>query len=317
MFDEEMVEEFKIEAFELLDEGEANLLAIDRGEDFLTQYNNVFRVFHSLKGGAGMLGLEEVQKHTHYLENLLEKCKESGQMTKPYIDYFLLGIDCSRQLLNGQSIQFDYADPGESAAAPANVDREEVEKRVTKAQSSKGLVYIVDDEEDIREILGDLVDDAGFSFREFEDGQLAFQALKEGQDQPVCVLLDMTMPRMSGLDLLREIQKINPDLPVIFISGNLSKSDVIDSINYGVFSVLEKPFQPAHVIANLNNAAQKFLTTKLINRSIKFMFYQFSDLDEFLKSQGKEEIREVMRTEMESLITLKNELKNLGKAGKS
>ena len=104
---------------------------------------------------------------------------------------------------------------------------------------------------------------------------------------------------------------------MIFISGNLSKSDVIDSINYGVFSVLEKPFQPAHVIANLNNAAQKFLTTKLINRSIKFMFYQFSDLDEFLKSQGKEEIREVMRTEMESLITLKNELKNLGKAGKS
>ncbi|MEC9283803.1 MAG: response regulator [Bdellovibrionota bacterium] len=316
MFDEEMVEEFKIEAFELLDEGEANLLAIDRGEDFLSQYNNVFRVFHSLKGGAGMLGMEEVQKHTHYLENLLEKCKEAGQMTKPYIDYFLSGIDGSRHLLNGESIDFDYTDPGEGAAA-VSVDREEIQKRVNKAQSSKGLVYIVDDEEDIREILGDLVDDAGFSYREFEDGQLAFQALKEAQDQPVCVLLDMTMPRMSGLDLLREIQKINPDLPVIFISGNLSKSDVIDSISYGVFSVLEKPFQPAHVIANLNNAAQKYLTTKLINRSIKFMFYQFSDLDDFLKSQGKEEIREVMRTEMESLITLKNELKNLGKAGKS
>lgn len=309
MFDEAMIEEFRIEALELLEEGEVGLLAIDKGGDFIQHYNGIFRVFHSLKGGAGMLGMEELQRHTHYLENLLEKCKESGQMEKAYVDYFLRGVDAARSLLHGDAVDFDYTDPGERTSASSSPVRPVIASPV----KSKGLVYIVDDEEDIRDILSDLVEEAGFSFRCFGDGQQAFDALAAKTDEPVCVLLDMTMPRMSGLELLEEIQKINPDLPVIFISGNLSKVDVIESVAYGIFAVLEKPFQPSQVIANLNNAAQKYLTTKLLHRSIKFMFYQFSDLDDFLKSQGKEEIRRVMRSELENLLTLRNELQKINR----
>lgn len=315
MFDESMIEEFKVEAYDMLDEGESNLLALDRGESFTEQYNNIFRVFHSLKGGAGMLGMEEVQKHTHYLENLLEKCKEKGEMTKEYIDYFLAGIDATRVLMEGGEINFDYADPSEAKVEVP--DKEAIAEKVETKKASKGLVYIVDDEPEIREILAELVEDAEFSSREFGDGEEAFAALREKEDEPVCVLLDMTMPNMSGMALLREVQKINPELPVIFISGNLSKADVIEAIRYGVFAVLEKPFQPAHVVTNLNNAAKKYMTQKLLNRSIKFMFYQFSDLDEYLKSQGKDEIRRVLKDEIEGLIEMKNLLKGMDMEEKS
>lgn len=316
MFDEEMLEEFKIEAFDMLEEGEANLLNLDKGAEFESEYNNIFRVFHSLKGGAGMLGMEEVQKHTHFLENLLEKCKEKGEMPKEYIDYFLSGIDATRGLLNGETVDFDYSDPGESTPAVPAVDKTAVEEKV-QHKMNNGLVYIVDDESDIREILSELVEDAGYSYREFEDGEKAFEALRSGEDDPVSILLDMTMPNMSGLDLLREVQKINPDIPVIFISGNLSKNDVIESVRYGVFSVLEKPFQPAHVIANLTNASKRYKIQKLLNRSIKFMFYQFSDLDDFLKEQGKHEVRSVLKSEIEALLEMKNELRGLGATEKS
>lgn len=314
MFDEEMLEEFKIEAYEMLDQGEANLLALDKGESFTEQYNNIFRVFHSLKGGAGMLGMEEVQKHTHYLENLLEKCKEIGSMEKEYIDYFLSGIDVTRDLLEGKEVDFDYSDPAEAKVEVPNIEK--IEEKV--AQKSLGdVVYVVDDEEGIRDILVELVEEAGFRAREFEDGEQAFSALREKSDEPVSILLDMTMPNMSGMDLLREVQKINAELPVIFISGNLNKSDVIEAIRYGVFAVLEKPFQPGHVVSNLSNAAQRYKVQKLLNRSIKFMFYQFSDLDQFLKEQGKEEIRRTLRTEIEGLVEMKNSLKGMKSEEKS
>ena len=108
MFDDEMIEEFKVEASDILMEGEAALLDISKGQNFSQKYNELFRAFHSIKGGAGMLGLEEVQKHTHFLENLLQEFADSENMQEVAIDYFLKGIDATRQLLDGESISFSY-----------------------------------------------------------------------------------------------------------------------------------------------------------------------------------------------------------------
>ena len=74
----EEIREFKNEALELLDEAEQSLLSLEKGGDFSKTYAAVFRVFHSLKGGAGMLGLQELQSHRTPARKPLSRVQESS-----------------------------------------------------------------------------------------------------------------------------------------------------------------------------------------------------------------------------------------------
>lgn len=318
MFDDEMIEEFKVEAFELLEEAERDLLALDRGDDFEQNYNSCFRVFHSLKGGAGMLGMEALQAHTHFLENLLEKRKAEQSFPKVYIDYFLAGIDAARSLLNGEAVDFQLYDPGEGQEQSVSGTKNEAEVKVEiqhEEALEENLVYVVDDEPYIVELLSEIVTDNGLNAKGFENGLKAFEEIKKakGKNKPKCILLDLTMPEMSGMEFLKEVQQIDPFLPVIFISGNLEKNDVIKAIEYGVYAVLEKPFNPNQVRTLLTNAVLKYETMNLLDRSIKFMFYQFSDLDKFLEQAGKEDVRQAMSQELKQLLDHRKKLKGVSK----
>ena len=116
-FTDQEIEEFKTEARELLDQGEKGLLALDGGGTFREHFDAIFRAFHNLKGAAGMMELGALQAHTHELESLFMRFKDADSLPKPYISLFLRGIDASRSILNGQTIQFDYSVKEEAAAA--------------------------------------------------------------------------------------------------------------------------------------------------------------------------------------------------------
>lgn len=120
-FSEAEFEEFKTEAFELLDAAEKSLLALDQGADFKVEYDSIFRSFHSVKGAAGMLELVKLQAHTHRLESLLVSLKSQDQMSKAHIGLFLKGLDATRALLHGEDIELNYdvaSDSGSQAAVP-------------------------------------------------------------------------------------------------------------------------------------------------------------------------------------------------------
>ena len=104
--DIEELEEFKVEAFEMLDESEDNLLNLEQGTDFKPNYDSLFRVFHSIKGASGMLGLLDLQKHMHHLEHLLSQVKEQSILSKELSSYLLEGVDGARSLLNLSQIEF-------------------------------------------------------------------------------------------------------------------------------------------------------------------------------------------------------------------
>ncbi len=102
---EEELAEFKLEAMELLDAAEKCFLNLDQGGALAGgNYDSIFRSFHSLKGTAGMLELNKLQAHMHELENKFILCKEQKALTKDQIDYFLVGCDNSRKIMDGQSI---------------------------------------------------------------------------------------------------------------------------------------------------------------------------------------------------------------------
>ena len=113
-FSAEEIEEFKTEALELLDTAEKSLLALDQGAEFQSAFDAVFRGFHNLKGGTGMMELHKLQAHTHELENILMGLKAGPIIPKEYISLFLRGIDAARTLLDGGKVNFDF-----SVAPPA------------------------------------------------------------------------------------------------------------------------------------------------------------------------------------------------------
>lgn len=102
------------------------------------------------------------------------------------------------------------------------------------------LVSVVDDDESVRESLPDLLKEFGFSAQAFPSAQ-AF--LSSGSfHETRCLILDIAMPGMSGLDLQLELQRRGQIIPVIFISGQKDEDIRERALRQGATSFLHKPF---------------------------------------------------------------------------
>ena len=82
-----------------------------------------------------------------------------------------------------------------------------------------GTVLLVEDEEMVRNMAAAMLKRLGFSVLEAKDGVEAVEVFRKHQDEILCVLSDLTMPRMNGWETLTALRKIKPDLPVILASG--------------------------------------------------------------------------------------------------
>ncbi len=107
-YSEQEMEEFKAEAFELLDVAEKSLLALDQGANFQPAFDAIFRCFHNVKGGCGMMELTQLQALTHELETIFMRFKGSTGIPKEYINMFLRGIDAARAMFADPTIVFNF-----------------------------------------------------------------------------------------------------------------------------------------------------------------------------------------------------------------
>lgn len=100
-------------------------------------------------------------------------------------------------------------------------------------------VLIVDDDPAIRQALELLMDSAGFAPRSFASGREFLDT--SPPKGPACVLLDLRMPDMSGLDVQQQLRRQNPDLPVIFLTGNGDVPAAVRALKYGALDFFQKP----------------------------------------------------------------------------
>lgn len=115
-------------------------------------------------------------------------------------------------------------------------------------------VFIVDDDEGVRTSLGILLDSVGYR-------PVAFASAREfleryDPDQPGCLLLDIRMPDMSGMDLQRELAARAIFLPVIFITGHGDVAMAVDAMKNGAFDFLQKPFGHQELLARIGPALE-------------------------------------------------------------
>jgi two-component system, NtrC family, nitrogen regulation response regulator NtrX len=115
-------------------------------------------------------------------------------------------------------------------------------------------VLIVDDEPNLRRMLGSLLRAEGYRVLEAESGRGALLEIRA--NAPDAVLLDLMMPGESGLDVLPRVLEAAPDLPVLMMSGQASLSDAVRATRLGAFHFLEKPLTPEAVLLTLRSALE-------------------------------------------------------------
>lgn len=136
-------------------------------------------------------------------------------------------------------------------------------------------ILVVDDEKDIREIIQDILMDENHVVEIAADARQANEMLE--RFNPELVLLDIWMPDMDGISLLKKWQETKKDLPVIMISGHGNVETAVEAIQLGAYDFLEKPLSTAKLLVTVNRALEKAALIKE-NRVLKKQGKPLSDI---------------------------------------
>jgi len=106
-------------------------------------------------------------------------------------------------------------------------------------------ILVVDDEPNLRRVLSAQLERDGYDVHTAEDGEQALTILKENHID--LVITDLRMPRIDGMELLRRVQKIDTDLPVVMITAHGTVDNAVEALKTGAFDYLTKPFDQVEV----------------------------------------------------------------------
>ncbi|MGE5270979.1 MAG: response regulator [Thiohalocapsa sp.] len=109
-------------------------------------------------------------------------------------------------------------------------------------------IIVVDDEPDLRRLVRYVLEDAGHTVIEFVDGRGAIEHLK--RESADLLITDIFMPNFEGLETIRMVRTLRPELPILAISGLLNeRSDYLGvAARFGADATLRKPFEPSELI---------------------------------------------------------------------
>lgn len=128
----------------------------------------------------------------------------------------------------------------------------------------KKKLFILDDDHDILDALKDYLENDETELILESDSETAFDRIKA--ERPHVAIMDITFPKKSGLEVLREIKGLIPSMQVIMTTGYQSTQYAIEAMKYGAYDYLTKPFD----MAKLENLVNKAFQNALLNRSVYY-----------------------------------------------
>ena len=115
-------------------------------------------------------------------------------------------------------------------------------------------VFIVDDDDGVRDALQILLESMGIQVANFDSVQTFLDAYDPGR--PGCLVLDVRLPRFSGLELQEHLSRQNVSIPIIFISGHGNVSMAVRTMKAGAVDFLEKPFDDQMLLDSIQRAIE-------------------------------------------------------------
>jgi len=117
------------------------------------------------------------------------------------------------------------------------------------------MVFVIDDDESIREALKSLIRSVGLSVETFASAQDFLQSSRP--DVPSCLILDVRMPGLSGLDLQRDLAEAHIHIPIIFITGHGDIPMSVRAMKAGAVEFLTKPFRDQDLLDAIQQALER------------------------------------------------------------
>ena len=118
------------------------------------------------------------------------------------------------------------------------------------------IVWVVDDDDSIRWVLNRAFEKAGFTTRDFANGELLLDALKSAQ-QPHVIVSDIRMPGTDGFDVLSEVNARFENLPIVIMTAHSDLETTVTSFERGAFEYVAKPFDIDDIVATVRRAANQ------------------------------------------------------------
>ncbi len=134
--------------------------------------------------------------------------------------------------------------------------RPRAERIAETLPNAGGTILIVDDDINVRKVTSHLVEGLGFRTLEAADGAEALRIYREHASRILCVLMDLTMPRLDGEETFRELRKLQPDVRVLLMSGYNEQDAIARFVGKGLAGFIQKPF----MIEELEKQLQRLLS---------------------------------------------------------
>ena len=166
-------------------------------------------------------------------------------------------------------------------------------------------ILIIDDEKAIRKTLSEILSFEGYKIDEAGDGE---EGLKRFTDKSYdLVLCDIKMPKLDGIEFLDRAKAVNPDIPIIMISGHGNIDTAVEAVKKGAYDYISKPPDLNRLLITIRNAMDKnqlVAETKVLKRKVSKVQEMIGESDPMLKI--KETIEKVAPTEARIMITGEN-----------
>lgn len=219
------------------------------GETYETADGNAFdAVCEFININSGLFASELSKKEVDFeLEPTFAYKKQSIEG-----DFYILPIYIENRKIN---LIIAVNSPVDFGQTPFSYTTED-DTVYTASENSKGTILIVDDSRMSRKMLRAILEDDGYSIiAEAGDGEQAIEAYK--QHTPDLVTLDITMPKMDGIDALKKLLEMDPSAKAIMITAAGQQSKLITALKCGAKKFITKPFEKEEVITNVNEVMNK------------------------------------------------------------
>ena len=125
---------------------------------------------------------------------------------------------------------------------------------------TESLVFVIDDQDSVRHALAEMLSVFGFRVEAFDSAATFLQALDSAQRG--CIVADVRMPGMDGIELVRELARRKIALPIVLISGHADVMMAVAAIKAGAEDFIEKPIDDALLVAAINRGLAKLFAER-------------------------------------------------------
>ncbi len=157
--------------------------------------------------------------------------------------------------------------------------------------NSKYKILVTEDEESVREIISWCLKENGYSVVTAENGKVALEKFKK--DTFHLILSDIKMPQMTGIELLKEIKRIDSDMPVIMVTAVSDVNIALDALKNGAYDYVTKPFNLEELIIAVKRALEK-----------RELILKNKEYQQFLEQKVEEQTREIKTLYLNAIKSL-------------